>query len=205
MSYLKNLVRQSAKDPNMTVAELAAKVLQELPEDKYHEALQEALPLFVRNVLMETRPSADQLPRPLGRGASDPVSSPLHVPFRQPVTHSHPVPKSPAARTPLAPAGAHAQSRPRTTGLSGGARIRDGWQKILDSDVVGAGGRRKKLRECTRADIDALAERLDKQAADTAERARGYRELARRMDEYGVTTIDDFDAVTKMQLFGRKL
>jgi hypothetical protein len=200
---LRQRTRRAIADHDLNDPQAVAdRVLEEIPDDQLRACLAEALPLFARQMLMENRPSAHNLPHIPATPA--PAPAPLSpVPA---MTAPSPVFQTPGQAPPsVTPAQRHATPQGgRARGFHGGAHYREAWQRVLDSNVKGVDGEDKKLRHCSPEDLDAIAYRIQQQADAAASRARGYREIARVMREHNAHTVDALPVEVKMDLLGRQ-
>lgn len=103
-------------------------------------------------------------------------------------------------RTSSRPSNSPIRSTPSTSWK--GNAIRDGWQRQLDSRLHVGESEWKLLRDCTHADLLAVAAERQEKAEQNAAWARTYRAYAAAVDAAGVATFGELPAVEQMYLLG---
>lgn len=177
---LRTLIRDVADSTPFTdLSFITAEVLCRVPDEHLREALSQALPRLVREVATENRPRG-----PIARPSDSPPP---------------PAPSAPPAAKAVPVGG----PSPQYSGNRKGAEIRDAWQKVLEAPYGTASGQ-KRLGDCTYDDLQFMATGLDKQAADYAARARGFRELAALLTDHEAPILRELPAEVLMNALGAK-
>lgn len=177
------------------IDEVVIEVVDTLDGDDLREALRQALPCLVREILAEHRPQ--------GR-----IGLPTHNvtgrrEVRPPAAH-HPVGRSRSITGSSRGSFDNVTSTTPMNGSRKGNEIRDAWQRVLDARYAVAGGDHKRLGDCTYNDLFFMANQLDVQSADLQSRARGFRELAMLINDYDVSTLRELPAEVLMNTLGGK-
>jgi len=168
------------------IDEVVVEVVDIIDGDDLREALRQALPCLIREILAEHRPQGRiGLPARNVTGRHE---------IRQPAARHRDYLESPFNRPPAT----------QTNGSRKGSEIRNAWQRVLDAPYAVAGGDHKRLGDCTYEDLYWMAGQLDIQSSDLQSRARGFRELAMLINDHDVTTIRELPAEVLMNALGGK-
>ena len=175
---IRRVIRDTAADlDGIDFAVIADAVVDRVPPHLMREALRQALPLLVRDVM------ADYRPRSITRSTRAP----------QPQTGPRRVLGS----------GAPSPS-PTLSGSRKGSEIRDAWQRVLEAPYSIAPGRQKRLGDCGYDDLQYVAEQLDVLAERNRRRAAGFRELAALLTDHDRSIVRDLPADVLIQALGAK-
>lgn len=207
---LRRLIRNAASGHDLTAgigaiaADVATDVAGLVPDEHLRQALREALPLLVREVLTENRPRGPVgggssyhpvTPSRPGSGSTNPaVATPFNTPVPAGVGVSPP-------QSPRQVTGGGAPS-PKYSGAKPGSQIRDAWQRHLKALYPVESGNSKQLGDCTYDDLWFIAGQRDQQADDLKASARGFRKLAALLTDQHAATVRDLPAADLMQALG---
>lgn len=171
---VRGVIREVSVDMDINdPAAIIEAVVDRIPPHLLREALRQALPPLIRDVLTEHRP----------RG---PLARPL------------PSRSGGGAQRRLVGGGAPS---PHLSGSRKGSEIRDAWQKVLEAPYSTASGH-KRLGDCGYDDLQYMAKQLDVLAERNARRARGFREMAALLTDHSAPTVRNLPAEVLVQALG---
>ena len=165
---IRSLIREQIDaSPEFSIADLSKTISERVPEDHLTDALAEALPSLIRDIVRSTRHDTISVPPSAVEASEDGCVTPIDTPRRLP---------------------AHVSS-PRV------AAIREqAWQRQLRAIYSTPSGVMKRLSEFSAGELVALADEFHRQGVSNLTRERQTRLLASDMQDHECEHLSDLDA-----------
>lgn len=175
---LREYVRDEiARADDLTPATIAATIAGRMSPQQRAECFDAALPALVREVILQTRPSARR-----AVGAHEPAAD-----------------QAPYDAQGKSVGGANVTPIGRSWKRDA---IRESWRRDLEAIYPDAAGRNRRMGEFTADDLDALSQRCAEQAKANASASAHWESLARAVRAAGVDRLADVPGETLASLLG---